>query len=195
MTLVDLLKDFIDTSKERLKNPITGAFIWSFVIFNWQLFLELFFSKMAIEDRMFIIEQEYVNKWTILFPIIMAFVYTIGLPFLMVIIDRILVYPTKNRLLNKYVSKIDEVEEKIKLAKKVLELKNAESGNKEKQNFIDQIEELKSINNEMLKTHKNTIEILNNKLSEANNTTAEFMTNKTKSKPPPPSGYTLVKDE
>lgn len=170
MTIVDLIKDLIDSSKERLKTPISGAFICSFLIYNWRPLAELLFSKMAIEDRIYVIDQEYCNRYAIIFPLIIALIYTVGVPFLMVIIDKVLVYAKEQRLENIYTSKGTEVVLKTKLASKILDLKNAESGNKEKQDFLDQIEELKAINSQTKTVHRNNMQQVTNNLEEANTT-------------------------
>lgn len=174
MTIVDLIKDLIDSSKERLKTPISGAFVWAFIIYNWRPIVELIFSNVSIEDRIYIIDQEYCNIWAILTPAIIALIYTIGVPYLMTIIDSILVYTKKERLNKIYIAKGDEVDLKINLASKILDLKNAESGNKEIQDFLDQIEDLKNINSQMAAANKNNIEQLTKKLEESNNLNSEI---------------------
>jgi hypothetical protein len=188
MTLADLIKDLIDTSKERLKTPISGAFIFSFIIYNWRPIVELMFSKAAIEDRIYIINLLYCNVWAIIIPICMAFLYTIGVPMLMVKIDKLLIETKKLSVNNIYESKNHNISKKITFAKEELKLKDAESGNKEKQDYIDQIEQLKSLNDEMLKTHKNTVEKLKSKLSEANDTMSEPKESRNRKSPPPPPG-------
>ncbi len=177
MTLVDLIKDLIDTSKERLKTPISGAFIWSFLIYNWRPVTVLLFSKISVEDRIYIIDQEYCNVWVIVAPIFIALIYTIGVPFIMMIIDRTLVYVKKERLKKIYTTKGDEVDFKITLASKILDLKNAESGNKEKQDLLDKITELTNINIATTESHKNTVSQLTSNLEESSNTIQELRNN------------------
>lgn len=174
MTIVDLIKDLIDTSKERLKTPISGAFIWSFVIYNWRPLVELIFSKVSIEDRIYIINQEYCNFWAIVIPFFMALVYTVGVPMLMVKIDSFLSKTKKARITKIYDDKVDDMDGKIRAAKKEFILKNVESGNREVEELTKQIEGLKESNTQMAIAHSNTVTQLNSQLQEANKLN-EFM--------------------
>lgn len=168
MTIVDLIKDLIDTSKERLKTPISGAFIWSFLIYNWRPITVLLFSKISIEDRICIIDQKYCNVWVIVVPIFIALIYTIGVPMLMVQIDKVLSKTKKARITKIYDDKVDDMDGKIRAAKKEFILKNVESGNREVEELTKQIEALKESNSQMAIAHNNTINQLNSQLNEAN---------------------------
>ncbi|MDA6068659.1 hypothetical protein NJT12_03410 [Flavobacterium sp. AC] len=168
MTIADLIKSVIDSSKERIKTPIVGAFICSFIVYNWRPILILMFSNASIEDKIIVINNEYCNKSAFWSPVIIALIYTVFIPFIMIVIDAILVYAKKQRIANIYVDKRNTLQEKIDMASKVLELKNAESGNKEKQELLDQIESLQISNQEMTITNQNTVVQLNQKLKEAN---------------------------
>ncbi|HBM3258686.1 TPA: hypothetical protein LVN16_001011 [Klebsiella oxytoca] len=53
----DLYASFRQTSLERVKSPVLGAFVFSWIGFNWQMMAILFFSTNKIEDRI-----EYINK-------------------------------------------------------------------------------------------------------------------------------------
>lgn len=168
MTVVDLIKSVMDASKERLKTPISGAFLWSFILYNWRPIAELFFSKVTIEDRIYIINQEYCTPWAIIIPLGIAFVYTIGVPMLMVKIDNMLSNTKKLRIHNIYESKGYTLGCKIELAKKEFELKNIESGNKQITELQDQINTLEESKSQINEANKNTVELLNEKLKESN---------------------------
>lgn len=180
MTLTQLIKDLIDTSKERLKTPISGAFLWSFIVFNWRPMAVLLFSKTTIEGRIKLINNDYWNlswwSWLIVIvPFLMALVYTILIPMLTLRIEIILT-KTKNARLkhrNEYIGL--QKDGKINLAGKEWLLKNAESGNKEIEDRLDEIKSLKEtieIQQESIKqinqTNKATVEELNNSLKSAN---------------------------
>lgn len=168
MTIVDLIKDLIDTSKERLKTPISGAFIWSFLIYNWRPITVLLFSKISIEDRIQKIDREYCNVWVIVAPICIALIYTIGVPMLMVQIDKVLSKTKKARITKIYDDKVDDMDGKIRAAKKEFILKNVESGNREVEELTKQIEGLKESNTQMAIAHSNTVNQLNEQLRDAN---------------------------
>ncbi|MBF4466405.1 hypothetical protein [Flavobacterium sp. LC2016-12] len=166
MTVADLIKSIIDTSKERIKTPITGAFVFSFIIYNWRP-ISILFSDLKIQERIELIDG-YLDVWSLVYPILMALVITIIVPFFMWGIDSILIYAKKKRLEKNYENRTNVLAEKIKIATKVLELKNAESGNKEKQDLLDQINYLESSQNQLKTLHKNEIDQINLSLQQAN---------------------------
>lgn len=175
MTLVDLIKDFVDTTKERLKTPISGAFLWAFIIFNWRPIFLLLFSKASIENKIIVINHNYCDFWALFFPFFIALFYTILVPKLMLQIDKSLIETKEERINNIYQEKEHLVEKKTTLAGKEFLLKNAESGNKEIQDLLDQIKSLKQQNvslQESIKqindSNKNTIEELNKQLKISN---------------------------
>jgi len=170
MTIAELINSIIDSSKERVKTPITGAFICSFVVYNWRPLFLLMFSDASMEDKIVVINNEYCNKGAIIAPLIIALIYTIFVPFIMIVIDSILVFAKKQRVANIYQNKTNILEEKIVMAAKVLELKNAESGNKEKQELLDKITYIEETNVQLTASHKNVVEQLNSALKQANET-------------------------
>lgn len=50
--LRDIFASFRQTSLERVKSPFLGAFVFSWIGFNWQMLAILFFSKNSIEERL-----------------------------------------------------------------------------------------------------------------------------------------------
>lgn len=53
----DIIASFRQTSLERVKSPFLGAFVFSWVAFNWPMLAILFFSKQEIENRI-----DYINS-------------------------------------------------------------------------------------------------------------------------------------
>lgn len=175
MTIADLIKEFIDSARERIKTPVSGAFLWAFIIFNWRAIVFLIFSKASIEDKIILINYEYCHWYSVVVPIIMALIYTIGLPMLTLQIEKILKKTKKERLdyRNEYIG--HQKDGKIDLAGKEWLLKNAESGNKEIQEHLDEIKSLKEqieSQKESIKqineTNKATVDELNASLKAAN---------------------------
>ncbi|CAC9973180.1 hypothetical protein [Flavobacterium panici] len=179
MTITELIQSTIDSSKERLKTPIVRSFICSFIIFNWRPIVILIFSDEKIENRLkavdFYFDTWYWTVLAIIVPILMVGVYTFLIPMLMVWVDEKLEPTKEKRIKSVYKSKQFVIKEKITLAIVELDLKNAESGNREKQDFIDRIkfledskEQLEESKRQMEIANKNSIDQLNAKLKEAN---------------------------
>ncbi|MCK8143189.1 hypothetical protein MW871_14965 [Flavobacterium sp. I-SCBP12n] len=168
MTFFDFLKDLNDTAKERLKTPISGAFIFSFAIYNWRPIAQLFLSTNSIEDRIEIINVEYCNWSAIIVPIVMALIYTLIVPAIMIMIDWILVPIKKNRITRIYVSKEFLTEKKIKYASQEFKLKSVETGNKQIEEFQMKIKTLEESLKQMNNSYNNTISELNERLSQSN---------------------------
>lgn len=172
MTIADLIQSTIDSSKERIKTPITGAFICSFIIYNWQPILILFFSDSSIECRI-IIAKTYFNAISFLWPLGMALLFTVLIPLLMWGLDTINIFAKKKRLATNFQNKKNLINEKMNIADDVNKLKHKESGNKEIQELLDRITYLEETNNQLNSSNKNTVDQLNSSLKEANNSLAK----------------------
>ena len=79
----DLLKDIIESSRDRVKTPITGSFILAFVIYNWRPILYLIFSDVTIEDKIDHINKTYCDIWALIGPLGIAIVYVAIVPYIM----------------------------------------------------------------------------------------------------------------
>ncbi|ROS02968.1 hypothetical protein [Raoultella terrigena] len=55
----DMYSSLRQTSIERAKSPVLGAFIFSWLGFNWQMIAILIFSKREIEERLIYIQEHY----------------------------------------------------------------------------------------------------------------------------------------
>lgn len=63
--LRDIFASFRQTSLERVKSPFLGAFVFSWIGFNWQMLAILFFSKNSIEERLKFINSNF-DVWNYL---------------------------------------------------------------------------------------------------------------------------------
>ena len=82
-----MFKEFIPSIKahfnERLSNPILGAFSFSWILFNWKIVLVLLFSKKTVEEKISIIESDYLNLFnSLLFPALFVVFYLLIVPWL-----------------------------------------------------------------------------------------------------------------
>ena len=90
-SIKELIFSMFETSRDRIKNPITGAFMFSWIIINWRIILILIFSAKKVEDKIAYIEANYVdiniNFWI---PLGFAIFYSLILPYIMALFDWIL---------------------------------------------------------------------------------------------------------
>ncbi|AXG73955.1 hypothetical protein DVK85_06730 [Flavobacterium arcticum] len=105
----DLLKDFLETSRDRIKTPITGSFALAFLLWNWRPILVLLLSDSSIENKIKHIDKNYCGYWALLAPLLIAIFYTLLVPYLTMIIERMTLGAIKGQRYNKKV--LDKLEE------------------------------------------------------------------------------------
>lgn len=170
MTLSELLKEVYDSSKDRIKTPITGAYTIAFILWNWRPILLLIFENAKISDKIIIINNEYCNLQAILGPLLISLIITIGVPFLMTLIDWSTSSPKKTRLKYVYKTKISDSEYQIDLAKQELILQDIRSGNREKQDLVDKIKQLEHQIIDLNESNKTVVDTYKNQLNDLNET-------------------------
>lgn len=174
MTFPDLIKSLLDSSKERIKTPIVGGFMIAFFFFNWRVLAVLFFSNATVEDRIIVINYEYLRVMDYVWPFIIAIVYSIGVPYLMKWIDDRLVGVKNARRKQIYETKDNTLELKIQLADKELALQDKLSRNKDSQEMLEQIKSLQDLNSELKSSNDMQIIDLTEKLKQSNNIISEL---------------------
>ncbi|REL20499.1 hypothetical protein DYH52_02650 [Morganella morganii] len=75
----NLFKCTSETMIERVKNPIVGSFIFSWLFFNWKVILILLFGDKEIDDKINSISA-LISYKSFLFPLVFAFLYSWLLP-------------------------------------------------------------------------------------------------------------------
>lgn len=144
MTFSDLLKEIIDSSKERLKTPIAGAYVLSFTLWNWRPIALLLFENATVTQKIIIVNTEYCNLMALIGPLLLGLFFTTGIPYMMVIIDNILQPAKRSRLKTIYKAKTNELDEQIDLVEKELKLQDKKNRSKTTEDFEVQITELQN---------------------------------------------------
>lgn len=169
MSLSELFKDFIESSKERIKNPIAGTYLISFLIFNWQPILLLLFSTKSIEDRINVVCTSHSSIWAILAPFIIAVLYITIVPYISVFLESTLMNVNKRRQSNKNEEAINSVKLKIDLADIELKLQDKLSRKQEIQELIEKISVLEDKNLKDAETYKALGESYKSQINELTN--------------------------
>lgn len=133
--LIDLIKETIATSKERIKSPIIGSYTLAFFIWNWRAISILLFSESSIENKIEFINENYCSWWGIGGPLIISFFYVGLIPYIMMSLDLVIEYPVNYRRIKLNKTNILEI-------KHQLELEDTKARKKEVETYNQKIDSL-----------------------------------------------------
>ena len=87
----NLLDSWLKENQVKLSSPVVGTFISSWVLFNWDLFLLLFWGEGNVPTRLkeFHANVSFEDLQLWLWPLIVALVYVFGLPYLNIFTQKI----------------------------------------------------------------------------------------------------------
>lgn len=148
-TLIDILRESRDASKERLKLSIVLIYLTILAFFYWKPISIYLFSNQSIELRIKEIEKIYFKYenidfiWNLLYVLLISLISSIIFPIVMLIIDYLLKTPNNQRKIIKNNSKDIDREEELKITSHKYELNKILSGNKEVEDYNKSIEDLK----------------------------------------------------
>lgn len=165
----EIIKSFFETSKERIKNPLVGAFIISWLFMNWKAIFIALFSNNTILERIELIELNYSSIFSYLItPLLIALFYVIILPYLMWGgIDELIQTSTTGRKKNLRKQIIIDYRGKQEIAIEESKLEDLKASYRDKADFNKQIEQLRNQLDEREETHKSNLLELD-KLNEEN---------------------------
>ena len=169
----DFLKSIFKTSEERIKNPVMGSFMTSWVIFNWKPIFLLMFSSRIIEDKINYIEQCFSNIWNLLWcPLISTLLYLIALPYINLTIEILLNFSQSKRtnlLINKQKLTIESQKqlaiEEIKLEEAKSEFRERNTHNKHVEELLQKIIELEKEKETELEENKTFLDKLRSEMN------------------------------
>ncbi|TKD54390.1 hypothetical protein [Flavobacterium sp. ASW18X] len=160
----ELLNTFLDTTKERIKNPFIGAFIFSFVAFNWKPIFVILFASQTIQEKIEIVESEYTgllyNLWL---PILFALFYVLILPYIMWLFDRIASKAVVGRKENVLEQQLFDLRSKQRLAEQESRLEDIRASFRETADLNKKIDILST----QIEERDKTIEVLQTELETA----------------------------
>ncbi len=85
--LNDFRKSIQSVLYERVQSPVSGAFFFSWIVWNWKLIFYLIFSNVLISERINFVQENYINIWnnliypfasTVFLIVIYPFITTAG---------------------------------------------------------------------------------------------------------------------
>ncbi|MEZ6855004.1 hypothetical protein [Halodesulfovibrio aestuarii] len=144
-TFSDIPKNFFDGFKDRMGNPICCAFIISWCVINWRFIAFLCLSKLAVSQRIEVIDELYIDIWKNLWlPLMCSTAYLVVMPWVLAGYKWFSGFATT--LSQKFVNahKEKQLENALPVAEKECALALKRSGKRE-------IEELRQERNDLLK--------------------------------------------
>lgn len=163
--MIDFFKTFFETSKERIKNPLIGTFVISWMAINWRPLLIVLFSNQSIENRIDFIVNCYSDFNTyFLFPFLIALIYVIILPYFMWAVDGLVKKSTIGRKKNVLNQVILDYEGKQQIAIEESKLEDLKANFRDKADLNNQIELLRN----QLDERDETIKMKNSELEQQN---------------------------
>ena len=129
----EIIKNFLDTTNERIKNPFIGAFLISWIICNWKAISVFILSNYPIEAKIDIIQRNYSGLWNNLYlPIIIALIYIIILPYFMWLIEELIKKSNSGRKRNLVRQQVEDYVGKQELAIEESKLEDLKANFREK---------------------------------------------------------------
>jgi len=127
-TIKEFFQNIYDSSTERIKSPLVGSFIISFLIFNWRVFAILFYSEWPVHCRIEWIEGNYCSWSNFLIPIGIALFYIIALPYINLVIDYLLGKYSTKRAEEKKAKRTDDLHQQKDFAELERQVADAKAG-------------------------------------------------------------------
>ncbi|OHT44442.1 hypothetical protein [Flavobacterium tructae] len=168
-TVKDFFQSVYDSYKDRIKNPLIGSFMISFIIFNWRAFAILFISDWPIHTRIKWVEDHYSENKNFVWPFVISIFYVLILPYINLGLDWLLsMYSNKKMLKINYKRNTELVRRKAE-AVILREIADAQAGTSE-------INNLKERNDSLVKELNNTVIQMEEDLKRHNATVEQYQT-------------------
>ncbi|MFM7854503.1 MAG: hypothetical protein ACKO96_21910 [Flammeovirgaceae bacterium] len=165
-TIKELLQSLLESSRDRLKNPVVSAFIFSWVVINWRILGILLLSDKVIEDKIKYIEDcytdYYLNLWI---PLGVAVFYILLLPYIMLMFDSLLrkAITLRRQILTS--QRLEEIQDKQEIAAEEWQLEKIKQGSQDIESLKDKISELELL----VKEKDNLIGTISRKIDDTEN--------------------------
>ena len=113
----EIINSILDSTKERLKNPLLGSFVFSWIIFNWKPIFYIIFSKNSIENKIDFVSECYslinTNFW---YPLFFSIFYILIFPYALWAFDKLSTKAIIGRKENLLELNISDIKNKQKIA-------------------------------------------------------------------------------
>lgn len=139
----EFFKSLFNSSRERVKNPLIGSFVLSWLVFNWDSVLTLIYSKKSIEERIKGVRPtEGICELGFWIPLGMSLIYVFLIPYIMHFVDTLTLDSFNRRKKLAYEKRMTELElsqevvkQEVELEKLRVEFKDVTQLNKENESL------------------------------------------------------------
>jgi hypothetical protein len=146
----EFLQSIFKTTQERVKNPFIGAFMTSWIVFNWKPILYFIFSSKDIEEKMKFIDENFSKINHLLWlPLSTAIFYVLILPYLSLLFDILLKYSLLKRNDIVISKQKQNIENQKQLAIEEIKLEEAKTDYRERNTHNKLVEDLQKRNKEL----------------------------------------------
>lgn len=146
----EIIQSIFKSTEERIKNPFVGAFITSWLLFNWKPILFLFLSLKNIEDKIIYIETSFSKlSFVLWYPLLSCTSYILILPYLNLIFDELLKFSSSKRNVININRQKQIIENQKQLAIEEIKLEEAKSEFRERNTHNKLVEDLQKKINEL----------------------------------------------
>ncbi|EOC1302281.1 hypothetical protein ACR2RQ_002923 [Cronobacter dublinensis] len=155
----EIFASFRQSSLERVKSPFLGAFVFSWIGFNWPMLAILFFSNREIEKRLVYIDLNFGIGTYLLGPLSTAALIALLLPQINKLVTRIQDKPNSDTVELSLASKVRIAQKQQVIAE--IEAKKKLAEKKEEKYIEESIHQIKLENKKLTIEVKELVESLN----------------------------------
>lgn len=139
----DIILSLIESAKERLKNPLVGAFIMAWFVINWKPVWVMLFAQDHVYSKLSIVSDKFIwdNLW--FYPVGLALFYVVILPYIMGVIEFLTKWIYSVRIISKNERYRVLLGQQINNANLEVTLENTKAEFKDKFDLNNQIREQK----------------------------------------------------
>lgn len=144
---VEFLQSLFKTSEDRVKHPFIGAFMTSWVIFNWKAIFYMVLSDIEISAKIEYVSQNFSdNEFLLYWPFGATLVYVFALPHFDLFIDWVMAYSSEKKTKNLLKKQKLRFEYEIETEKSKIDLEESKTQHRERRSHNEMVENLQSLN-------------------------------------------------
>ncbi|MFD2163686.1 hypothetical protein ACFSJU_14850 [Paradesertivirga mongoliensis] len=144
------MKELVDEVRtgvrERLRNPFVGAFFLSWIVVNWKAIFTILFSKKPIEESIPYVTENFAGiDLLLVWPLTLAIVYLIGLPYINWLLEAILTHSSEKRAIISTSQEIRRISRGTSIEVAKIEQEKAKAEHQSRDQLNKEVEDLKSL--------------------------------------------------